>query len=174
MKNQRIANPVPVDAACLLLDQMYLAIKGCPAMTPPPKTVAELEVFAEKYQIPWQSPEYHRVMFGGNELSTDTENVELSVNGEMLIMRRLHPVILPSRFLECADHAVVQSWRVLPGGRPAPVYTRMFPYLYLGSASAEDYRRQILNGRRQMAQALRKMSREKKLKALSRHARKGR
>ena len=72
---------------------------------------------------------FHWVRFQEKASADAQENVELSVNGETLVMKRNRPVIVPSRFLECADHAVVPIFKQLPNQpRKITGKVKTFPY----------------------------------------------
>lgn len=83
---------------------------------------------------------YKRVIFSAKATVNDTENVILSVNGETLTIQRERPVVLPMRFLECADHATYEMFKQVPG-QPRKVTHRIktYPYSILGDALAEEY-----------------------------------
>lgn len=83
---------------------------------------------------------YKRVIFSAKATVNDTTNVILSVNGETLTIQRERPVVLPHRFLECADHATYEMFKQEPG-KPRKVTHRIkvYPYSVIGDATAEEY-----------------------------------
>jgi len=83
---------------------------------------------------------YYWVRFNARSNPTDTEGVELTVNGEVLIMQRDQKVPIPARFKECADNALRSAFKQLPN-KPrkelAPI--RMYPYSELGEATEQEF-----------------------------------
>lgn len=97
----------------------------------------------EKKKVPEQKPDgpkYWLVKFNARASTAETEDVELSVNGEVLIMQRSEWVIIPDRFKECADHTLIPRFKQLPN-KPrkelAPVL--LYPYTEKREASEEEY-----------------------------------
>ena len=90
---------------------------------------------------------YFRVIFQARATENDLEDVQLSVNGETLIMQREKEVIIPGRFRECADHALITKFKQLPD-QPrnllAPI--RIFPYSVMGEATEQEYLTQKAEG----------------------------
>jgi len=90
---------------------------------------------------------YYRVRFHAKSHVNDPDDVMLSVNGEVLIMRREKPVIIPARFKECADHAVYPQFRQVPGKqRKMVAQVRIYNYDTLSDATEEDFKNQIIEG----------------------------
>ena len=90
---------------------------------------------------------YWWVKFHAKSDPTHKEDVELSVNGETLILQREKKVALPDRFLECADHAEYVKFVQKPGeDRKVVAKIRMFPYDRLGPARAKDFFEQKAQG----------------------------
>jgi hypothetical protein len=100
---------------------------------------------------------YFKVRFQAKSNVNDTEDVMLAVNGETLVIRRESEVIVPERFLLCADNAVYQHFRQLPG-KPRKVVgqIKMYPYDKLGEASEKEYLKQKSDGTRATRDAIRK------------------
>jgi len=102
-----------------------------------------------------QSPEtskvpnekYFWVRFQAKSDPTHKDDVELSVNGETLVLQREKRVALPERFLECADHARYTKFKQLPGeDRKNIAHIRMFPYERLEEATAKEFYSQKAEG----------------------------
>jgi hypothetical protein len=83
---------------------------------------------------------YWRVKFQAKSNPNDSEDVQLSVNGETLIIAREREVIIPDRFKECADHGVYPQFRQLPN-QPRKIIGRIktFPYDTIGPATESEY-----------------------------------
>jgi len=96
---------------------------------------------AKPIKAPAVRPEtYHCVKFSAASTPNDTENVILAVNGETLIIQREREVVIPRRFLECADHAMIQRFEQVPGRERkqlAPI--KLYPYTYLRAATQREY-----------------------------------
>lgn len=94
-------------------------------------TVAESTPSAEKYF--W-------VKFS---MSSDLDapvDVKLSVNTETLTIKRGEDVILPERFIECADQTVETRFRQEPGADRKKAYlVHRFPFEKKNEATKEDY-----------------------------------
>lgn len=86
---------------------------------------------------------YWRVKFNAKSHVNESDDVMLSVNGEVLIMKREQEVILPERFLVCADNATYPHFQQLPN-KPRKVigHIKTFPYTRLGEATKREYETQ--------------------------------
>jgi hypothetical protein len=83
---------------------------------------------------------YFRVSFQARATENDPEDVTLSVNGETLVIQREKEVIIPGRFKECADHALIRKFKQLPDmPRKIEAPIKLFPYSQLGEATEEEY-----------------------------------
>lgn len=92
---------------------------------------------------------YYRVRFHAKSHPNDTEDVMLSVNGEVLNMRREKEVVIPNRFKECADHAVFPQFRQVPGKqRKVVAQIKIYNYDLIDNATEEDFRKQVAAGNR--------------------------
>jgi len=90
---------------------------------------------------------YYRVRFHAKGHANDPDDVMLSVNGEVLIMRREREVIIPERFKECADHAVFPQFRQVPGKqRKLVAHIRIYNYDTLSDATEKDFKNQVRDG----------------------------
>ncbi len=92
---------------------------------------------------------YFRVIFHAKSSPNDPEDVQLSVNGDTLIIAREKEVVIPERFKECADHATYPQFRQLPG-EPRKIVgkIRVFPYDLLGPATEAEYLKSRTEGTR--------------------------
>jgi hypothetical protein len=61
--------------------------------------------------------EYWWVKFQAKGHPNDEDQVNLSVEGEVLKIQREKEVCLPQRFLECADHATYDQFRIAPNNQ---------------------------------------------------------
>lgn len=83
---------------------------------------------------------YFRVRFDPKSRPYDPERVELSVNGSILTIGREIEVVIPERFVECANHAVSPTFKQMPGEeRKVAGNVRLFPFQVLGEATEEEY-----------------------------------
>lgn len=83
---------------------------------------------------------YFKVLFSEKTSTNDTDDVELSVNGETLVIQRGIDVIIPGRFKICADNATYQQFTQVPG-KPRKLCgtIKRYPYQLLGEASKKDF-----------------------------------
>lgn len=92
---------------------------------------------------------FWRVRFQAKASPNDPEDVELSVNGETLIIGREKEIVIPDRYRECADHATYPHIRQLPNQPRKTVGTiRVFPYDLLGEATEQEFLDQKAAGTR--------------------------
>lgn len=83
---------------------------------------------------------YFRVRFHAKSNANDPNDVHLAVNGETLCIKREKEVIIPERFVECANHAVYPQFQQLPGkSRKIVAHVKTFPFDNLGEASEEEF-----------------------------------
>ena len=87
--------------------------------------------------------EYWWVMFQAKGHPNDPDQVNLSVEGEVLKIQRQKEVCLPQRFLECADHATYAQYRIAPN-KPRKVVANvtLFPYTKLRPGTKEEFETQ--------------------------------
>jgi hypothetical protein len=126
--------------------------KGSEAKQRPNKEEQPKEVHIE-----YQKEKYYRVRFQAKSHPNDTDDVMLAVNGETLLIGREKEVVVPQRFLECADHAVHQHFRQLPN-KPRKVMgtIKTYPYDRLGEATEMEYFKQKDEGTALTRDAIRK------------------
>lgn len=93
--------------------------------------------------------DYYWVRFQAKSSKEETDDVQLSVNGETLIFRREDEVVVPQRFLECADHATHDQFRQLPG-KPRKVVAKIktYPYERLRPATEAEFKEILKSGTR--------------------------
>ncbi len=90
---------------------------------------------------------YFKVTFQARASENDPEDVSLSVNGETLVIQRETEVIIPGRFKECADHALILKFKQLPDQpRKFSSPIRTFPYSLIGEATEAEYIKQKTAG----------------------------
>jgi len=83
---------------------------------------------------------YYRVMFLDKSSPNDTDDVELSVNAETLVIQRSIEVIIPERFKVCADNATYQQFKQVPGKpRKLRGTIKVYPYQLLGEATEAEF-----------------------------------
>jgi hypothetical protein len=83
--------------------------------------------------------DYSRVVFQPRTHPTQTEDVLLTVNGEMLQIKRATKVIVHNSFLEVAQHGVYQQFEQLPGQDRKVVADIMhYPYTVLEEGLTKD------------------------------------
>jgi len=79
-----------------------------------------------------EKTDYSEVEFHPRTHPTQTEDVQLTVNGEMLQIKRATPVIVHESFLEVARHGVYQQFEQQPGQDRKVVADIMhYPYTVL-------------------------------------------
>lgn len=82
------------------------------------------------------------VVFAEKSNDNDTTDVPLCVNGEQLVIKRGVPVILPDRFLECADRTKHPIYRQEPNkDRKIEAWIQTYHYSKLREASWDEFRR---------------------------------
>lgn len=83
---------------------------------------------------------YFRVRFHAKSHPNDPDDVVLSVNGETLVFQRQKPVVIPERFVVCAENARAPQFRQLPN-MPRKLVGEVitFPFDKLGEASEAEY-----------------------------------
>jgi len=83
---------------------------------------------------------YFKVLFSEKTSTNDTDDVELSVNGEILVIQRGVEVIIPGRFKICADNATYQQFTQVPGKpRKLRGTIKVYPYQLIGEADKKEF-----------------------------------
>lgn len=104
-----------------------------------------------------KAEKFHRVRFQAKASPNDPEDVQLSVNGETLVISREKEVIIPDRFKECADHATFPIFRQMPNlPRKITGRIRLFPYDLLGQATEGEYLAEKADGTRKTKDIIKK------------------
>lgn len=100
---------------------------------------------------------FYRVMFLDKSSPNDTDDVELSVNAETLVIQRGVEVIIPERFKVCADNATYQHFKQVPGKpRKLRGTIRVYPYQLLGLATNQEFMAMKRAGDRQTKEFIKK------------------
>jgi len=83
---------------------------------------------------------YFKVIFADKSSPNDTKDVVLSVNQEILHIQRGKEVVLPERYLECADHATYPQYRQEPN-QPRKVvgHIMTYPYHKIGPGTEQEF-----------------------------------
>lgn len=87
-----------------------------------------------------QEEKYFKVKFHAKSKPDDEDNVILSVNGEVLVVGREKDVVLPERFVVCAENARYQQFRQLPN-QPRKVVGEVlvYPFEKKGMGTKAEY-----------------------------------
>lgn len=106
-----------------------------------------------------EGEKYYKVRFHAKSNPNDTDNVNLGVNGEILVIRREDEVIIPERFVECARHATYPQFTQLPN-EPRKITGKVmtFPLDILGEGTKEEYLKMKRDGTEKTQEALEKAS----------------
>ena len=114
------------------LESFEKTAKRAPKKAPGAKKVTEdPQRFEEKY---------YRVLFLDKSSPNDTDDVELSVNAETLVIQRGVEVIIPERFKVCADNATYQQFKQIPGKpRKLRGTIKVYPYQLIGPATKDEF-----------------------------------
>jgi hypothetical protein len=100
---------------------------------------------------------YWWVKFQAKSSKNDTNDVELAVNGDTIIVKRGERVCLPNRFLECADHATYPQFEQLPGKpRKIVAYIQIYPYERISKTTEAEYRKMLSEGTKTTKEAITK------------------
>lgn len=83
---------------------------------------------------------YFRVRFHAKSNSEASSDVQLSVNGETIIMQREEEVVIPERYVKVARNATFQIFRQLPG-EPRKVVGKLmlYPFDMIGEATEAEF-----------------------------------
>lgn len=100
---------------------------------------------------------YWWVTFNERSNETDPEDVQLSVNGETLIIQRGKKVIIPDRYKECAEHALIQKFVQLPDKPRKHLSPIMkFPFTTHGEATEAEFRKMKTEGTKKTDENIRR------------------
>ena len=127
-------------------------------LDPPPEnkeyfTAQEAErLFAKIHEI-----QYIKVRFHAKSNSEDPDDVVLSVNGETLNIQREQVVIIPSSFLEVADHGTWTKFIQLPNQpRKLAGKIKTYPYDLIGTGTREEFLKQRQEGTKKVKEHVRR------------------
>jgi len=81
--------------------------------------------------------EYSRVRFYEKKYHWDSEHIDMVLNGQVIVVKRGVPVILPNPYLEICDNAFRFNY---DGSRE--IKRQMYPYVILGPATKKQYDKQ--------------------------------
>lgn len=125
-----------------------------------PSQPFRMDPVSNNYQIDGKEG-FWEVIFSAKGNPHDPDDVILTVNGECLQIQRNVPVILPGRYLECADHGTYPVFKQLPNEpRKIVSHVKFFPYTVLRIVTKADYDKMKREGDR-----LTKEQREKEERA---------
>jgi hypothetical protein len=92
---------------------------------------------------------YKIVMFLAQQNENEPREVKLRVNGESVNVLREVEVPMAGRFLEAADHATTQKFKVEPGkDRQVVAVVSSYPYRVIRDATREEFLEMRSNGTR--------------------------
>ena len=94
---------------------------------------------------------YWEVVFAPASSHTDPKDVQLTWEGQCLIIQRMKEVVLPGFYLEVADNATKDNYIQTPEmGRKKVGIIQMFPYTTLREATRDEYLAQKASGDKAM------------------------
>lgn len=110
-----------------------------------------------EFGVPEKYRGYWLVKFNAKATPNDTDDVQLMVNGETLIMQREKEVVLPGRFLENADHATYLHFRQVPH-QPRKVVGKIktFPYERIRKVTKKEFLHQRTEGTKKTRQNIKR------------------
>lgn len=122
--------------------------------------VAELGEIKEakltKFKVP-KPEKFYRVRFHNKSASTDSDDVQLAVNGDPLVLERGKETIIRERYKVCADNAAFPTFTQEPGrNRKVTGEIHLFPYDLLGEATEEEYKKLLREGNKATRDAAKK------------------
>lgn len=94
---------------------------------------------------------YYKVRFHNASDANATQDVELGCNGEMLVIQRNVPTIIPERFKVVADNAVGHKFSQRPNELRKIIATvQTYPYDLIGEATEKEYEALKASGTKQL------------------------
>ena len=100
---------------------------------------------------------YYRVKFHAKSSPTDSDDVQLAVNGEPIVIERGKEVIIRERFKICADNACFPIFSQSPGhNRKITGEMHVFPYDLISESTEDEYRKMLRDGTRATKEAMKK------------------
>lgn len=99
------------------------------------------------------------VRFHAKAHPNDPDDVVLSVNGDVLVIKREEEIPLLGRYVECARHATFPQFRQLPGQqRKVVAKVQKYQFDILGESTIEEFRKVRQVGTAQAAEVAKNMS----------------
>lgn len=90
---------------------------------------------------------YWKVIFTPRSNENDTEDVPLTVNGDVLQCQRGVETIIPNRFKEAADHTLIPLFTMRPNEPRKEIGSKLlYPYSLIGEATEAEYRKMLREG----------------------------
>ena len=90
---------------------------------------------------------FYKVVFSHRMNTSQTTDVQLSVNGEQLVMQRGVEVIIPARYKEVADNGTYQTFTQTPGqDRKITGTVQVYPYNLNGEATKAEFQKALKDG----------------------------
>lgn len=101
---------------------------------------------------------YWEVEFAPTQNDQDKKNVELTWEGQCLVMQRQIPVVLPGFYIEVADNSIRETFTQTDksGGRKKVGVIQAYPYTVRREATREEYLTQKRSGDRVMKEKIRR------------------
>lgn len=98
---------------------------------------------------------FFRVKFHAKSRPEDEDDVTLSVNGEVLVIARQKEVVLPERYIVCAQNARYQQFRQMPNmSRKIIGEVNIFPFDNMGEATEAEYKAMRTKGTTETRKAI--------------------
>ena len=109
-----------------------------------------------KFKVP-KPEKYYRVRFHNKSSPTDADDVQLSVNGEPIVIERGKETIIRERYKICADNAAYPTFTQSPGhNRKVTGEIHVFPYDLIGDATEDEYKKLLREGNKATREAAKK------------------
>ena len=94
-----------------------------------------------------KTEKFYEVIFSHKASANDTRDVQLTVNGETLVIKRQEKIVIPERYIEVAKHATYQTFTQEPGkDRKITGYVNVYPFTVIREATEQEYRDQLKAG----------------------------
>ena len=126
-----------------------------PEETEAPEETAEVNE-TEEAEIPVKSAEkYFKVRFHERTSESESENITLGVNGNILVIRRGVPVVIPESFVKTARRAVIRyRYTDTKSGKPVSRKLARCSFDILGESSETEFLKMKEEGTRKTMKAL--------------------
>lgn len=121
-----------------------------------PKETEEVPKETEEAEIPAKSTEkYFKVRFHERTSESESENITLGVNGNILVIRRGVPVVIPESFVKTARRAVIRyRYTDTKSGKPVSRKLARCSFDILGESSEAEFLKMKEEGTRKTMKAL--------------------